>query len=279
MENPIVRSLIVAGVVAWGAVNTPFALAVPFSYNIGSQTVAGTTNIPSYTDQGQTYGPFTFNYGYTQSFDGAALARHVELNFTFDANFPAAQQPTFRSTAETSIEGIWNNRAAIVDTVTQRSFPLRVDVTTTGPISNHDILVKSGPGRSDVFNWYAGSVTAGVMAHEFGHYLGLYDEYIGGGVDKYPNPTLSTALMGTGALEKDPQMVPRYYQGYLDFMTGLNPGGRFTLTMAPEPPTVLLLIGGMAGILFFARSRPFLGRHSRLSGRPRPHCSVEQRYC
>ncbi len=255
MQRSIVRCLIAVGALAWGAMNHPFALAVPLSYNTGSQTVAGTTNIPSYTDQGQTYGPFTFNYGYTQSFDGTAVARHVELNFTFEPNFTMAQRQTFVSTAESSIEGIWNNRATIVDTTNQRSFPLRVDVTTTGPVFNHHILVSSGTGRSNVVNWYAGSLTGGVMAHEFGHYLGLYDEYIGGGVDKYPNPTLSTALMGTGALDRDPQMLPRYYQGYLDFMTGLNPGGRFTLAMAPEPPTLLLLISGMAGILFFGSGR------------------------
>ena len=254
MERPIVQWLtVVAVMITSSVVNDRLALAVPLSYNTGSQTVAGTTNIPLYTDQGQTYGPFTFNYGYTQSFDSAALLRHVELNFTFEQNFSTAQQQAFRSTAETGIEGIWNNRAIITDTTNQRSFPLRVDVTTTGPAFNHNILVRSGPGRSDVSTWYAGSATAGVMAHEFGHYLGLYDEYIGGGVDKYPNPTLSTALMGTGALDKNPQMLPRYYQGYLDFMTGLNPGGRFTLVMAPEPSTLLVLISGMIGILFFRR--------------------------
>ena len=205
---------------------------------------------------GQTYGPFFFNYGYTQSFDGAAVVRHVELNFTFEPNITTAQQKAFRSTAETGVEGIRNNRAIITDTTTQRSFPLRVDVTTSGPVFDHNIFVNSGPGRSDTSTWYAGSVTAGVMAHEVGHYLGLYDEYIGGGVDRYPNPTLSTALMGTGANDENPQMVSRYYQGYLDFITGLNPGSQFTLVMAPEPPALLMLLSGMIGILFFRRNNP-----------------------
>lgn len=32
-------------------------------------------------------------------------------------------------------------------------------------------------------------------------------------------------------------------------MTGLNPGDRFAIVMAPEPPTLLLLISGLMGIL------------------------------
>ncbi|MEP7151918.1 MAG: PEP-CTERM sorting domain-containing protein [Nitrospira sp.] len=255
MQRPIVRWLTIAVILTWNVGNDPFAVAVPISYNTGSQMVTGRIDTPLYTDQGQTYGPFGSNYGYTQIFDGATVVRHVELNFTFDQNFTTAQQQMFRSTAESGVEGIWNNRAVITDTMTQRSFPLLVDVTTTGPVFDQNTFVNSGPGRSNTSIWYAGSVTAGVMAHEVGHYLGLYDEYIGGAVDRYPNPTLSTALMGTGANDENPQMLSRYYQGYLDFMTGLNPGHQFTIATAPEPSTLLMLLSGMIGILFFRRQR------------------------
>jgi hypothetical protein len=127
---------------------------------------------------------------------------------------------------------------------------------------NHDVFVRPEARRSNTATLFAGSISAGVMAHEFGHYLGLYDEYIGASIDKYPNPTLSTALMGTGALDNDPQMLPRYYQGYLDFMTGLDPGGRFTLVMAPEPVTFIAWLG----ILIFVRGQ----RSSLLTRLSRP---------
>ena len=253
MQRPMVRWLPVAVILAWNVVNGPLAVAVPITYITGSQTVVGSIATPLYIDQGQTYGSFGSDYRFTQTFDGAAVVRHVELNFAFDQNFTTAQQQAFRSTAESGVEGIWNNRAIITDATTQRSFPLRVDMTTTGPVFDQTTFVSSGQGRSDTSTWYAGSVTAGVMAHEVGHYLGLYDEYIGGSVDKYPNPTLSTALMGTGANDANPQMLSRYYQGYLDFMTGLNPGHQFAVVMAPEPSTLLMFLSGMIGILFFRR--------------------------
>jgi hypothetical protein len=253
MRRGIARLGSIALVLAWNL--APSAFAVPFTYNTGSQTVAGRIETSAYIDQGMPYGPFGSNYSFTQSFDGTAVVRHVELNFTFDQNFTTAQKQSFRATAESGVEAIWNNRAVITDTTTQRSFPLVVDVTTIGPVFDHNVFVNSGPGRSNADTWYAGSITAGIMAHEVGHNLGLYDEYIGGGVDKYPNPTLSTALMGTGANDDNPQMLSRYYQGYLDFMTGLNPGHQFSLVMAPEPSTFLLLLGGMIGLLFAKRQR------------------------
>jgi hypothetical protein len=274
MPQPIVRAVILLGTLLCSLVThpLPLALAVPLSYYTGSQTIASTTLIPAYTHEGQTFGPFAFNYGYTQTFDGASLVRHVELDFSFAPSFTAAERQAFRSTAESSIEAIWNNRAVLADARNQRIFPLSVDVTTTGPTFHHTVAVTPGVGRSDVSNWYAGSITPGVMAHEFGHYLGLYDEYIGGGVDRYPNPTLSTALMGTGALDTHPQMLPRYYQGYLDFMTGLNPGGRFTIVMAPEPSTLLLLLNGMIGVLIFGSLAGLpLTRRARHAPKAVPH--------
>ena len=259
MQRRMARWLPAAVILALN-LNGPFALAVPFSYNTGSQMLVGQIETPAYTDQGVTYGPFGANYSFTQIFDGASVVRQVQLNFTFDQNFTTTQQQAFRSAAESGAEGIWNNRAVITDTTTQKSFPLLVDVRTTGPVFDHNIFVNSGTGRSNADVWYAGSVTAGVMAHEVGHNLGLYDEYIGGGVDRYPNPTLSTALMGTGANDENPQVLSRYYQGYLDFMTGLNPGHQFSIVMAPEPSTLLMSLSGVIGILFFRRQRSLLSR-------------------
>lgn len=224
-----------------GLLNVPAVLAVPL-YNTGFQNVEGVLFTPQYSVNGVSYGPFGLSYAYMHSFDGTSFVRHIELDFMFGSHFTPGQQSAFRTTAEHNIERIWNDRAFVRDTGNQRVFPLRVDVTTVGPVFHQRVQVHPGAGRSDALNWYAGSLTPGVMAHEFGHHLGLYDEYLGGAVDRYPNPTLSSALMGTGALDTHPEMLPRYYQADLDFMNMLNPGGRFALVMAPEPSALLVLM-------------------------------------
>ena len=123
---------------------------------------------------------------------------------------------------EVNIERIWNNRFAITDTTNNNTFPLTVDVDRRSTF-HQTVAVHPGSGRADALNWFQ-SITASIMAHEFGHMLGLFDEYIGGAVDKYPNPTLSDkGLMGFGALSTDRKMLPRYYQQYFDYMATLIP--------------------------------------------------------
>lgn len=228
--------------------------AVPFPlYNTGSETIAEFKTAPQYTHEGQTYGPFGWFSGYTQTFDGTSVTKHVGLNFVFSPQeFTPAQQSAFQTAAKSDIESIWNNKVVIFDAGNSRTIPLRVDVTTTGPIFHQTVNVVADAGRSNTSIWYAGSLGPGVKAHEFGHYLGLYDEYIGGGLAKYPSTVPTTGLMGYGALDQSPPMSLAYYQTYLDFMSALNPSFGFAMsfvTVAPEPSTWLLLLSGMGVFL------------------------------
>ncbi|WP_130301105.1 MULTISPECIES: PEP-CTERM sorting domain-containing protein [unclassified Duganella] len=112
-----------------------------------------------------------------------------------------------------------------------------------------------GTGRADMTNWYTGD-SASVKAHEVGHMMGLFDEYIGGAVDKYPGPTLSDdGLMGLGALSDKPVMYSRYYQQYYDYIKKLNPDGSFILLTVPEPSQVMLLVAGLMLVGVYAQKR------------------------
>lgn len=222
------------------------------TYNTGSERVSDSHFVPAYGGDAGTpgpFGPYFWTYSYTRSFDGTRLTKNVEINFNFDPalNWGENEMAAYRSTVEANIEGIWNNRFSVMDTATGKAFPVTVDVTTQGPF-DQNVFVHAGGGRADMLNWFSQD-SAAVNAHEFGHMLGLYDEYLGGAVDQYPNPTLSSdGLMGSGTLIPNPVLYPRYYQQYLDYMRTLNPDHSFALVafgQVPEPSVLALLAFGV----------------------------------
>lgn len=244
---------------------TLMALAGPASaYVNGSENVTGSLSTPQYGDatlkdnagNPGPFGPFGWDYSYTRGFDGTKLYKHLEIDFVFDAGlgYTAAQQTAYKAAVEANIEGIWNNKFEMVDPTNGKKIPITVDVTTAGPF-NQTVNVHAGTGRADMINWYVND-SAGVNAHEFGHMLGLYDEYIGGAVDKYPNPTLSNdGLMGLGALNAQPVMYSRYYEQYKDYMNTLNPltpGNTWQITAVPEPEIYAMLLIGLGLVSFVA---------------------------
>lgn len=218
------------------------------AYTIGSEDITGH----------RTSGAFGWDFSYTRSFDGTKFTKHVEIDFLFDGDlgFDDAAKVAWKTGIEANIEAKWNNKFSILDRANGNLFPLTVDVTTGGPF-NQTVNVHKAPatgfGPTDMLNWYTNDLAAtnSRVAHEFGHMLGLFDEYNGGAVDP-ANPILSNdGIMGLGANLANPVMYPRYYQQYLDYMNNLNTGN---FQLVPEPSsTLLFLLGG--GILLSLRFR------------------------
>jgi hypothetical protein len=267
LKRLLAHSIVIPSILAATALLVPISASA--LYITGEELVTGRIFTPEYTDAGVTHGPFGLNFSYVRSFDGARVEKDVQIDFVFDAvlGYDAAQQAAYRARVEANVEGIWNNQYMIVDTANNSVFPVVVDMTTTGPRFDQSVAVHPDFGPTNALSWFV-TDTAQVNAHEFGHLLGLFDEYIGGGIDRYPNPTLSdTGLMGLGTRLATPEMLPRYYEQYLGYIGALNPDQTFRLDavagrLEPVPgPSTIILVSLGSGITLLVRG--WRGRHRR----------------
>jgi hypothetical protein len=213
------------------------------------------------------FGPYGWNVSYTRCFDGVQITKDLAIDFIFDARlgYTLEQESAYKSNAAGGIESIWNGKFFVSDITNNRLFPAVLDISTAGVFDQTVQVFRTRDlPRGNMINWND-SLSAAIMAHEVGHMLGLFDEYIGGAVDQFPDPTLShDGLMGLGALVPHPVMYERYYQQYADFMNALNAGiGQFVLLRVGEPGSLPLLA---LAVLLWVRVREIQRSAVRSSG-------------
>lgn len=137
---------------------------------------------------------------------------------------------------ETGIESIWS-------TTDRFAIPIlfNVDFLLTG---QYDLPVRiaEGYGRWNTGTWYTSRANDDherAAAHEFGHFIQLYDEYAGGAVDPVTH-LVTNGLMGNlsgGTLD-------HYYQPFLSWYDDRRAsygGGDEEAAPVPEPGSILLL--------------------------------------
>lgn len=220
---------IVAAILLLGLIAT--AAPVRAELITGSDYVDGIRQTAAYDNN--KYGPYWWQYGYTINFDGTVVEADVQINFVFDSGLDSMtpqQKAVWKADAATAIEAKWNDEHSFeYDGVTINSV---VDVAYDGPF-DRTVIVMAGDDRADLSTWYWDQ-RSNVSAHEFGHMLGLYDEYWGGALN--PDHFLDTAaLMGT--VSGTPAMPDRYYQPFVDFVHELQ--------QIPEPATTTMIVSGV----------------------------------
>ncbi len=175
----------------------------------------------------------------------------------------SAPDSSLLQTWEDGIENMWSKKFDVAD----RSFRYHInfDVSFTTEASgsiDQSVLVIDGQGSGNMFNWYTISdqgaeYNGQAAAHEFGHMLGLYDEYTSGMLD--PSDFIdTTSIMGS----LDGITYTRHYQAFLDWLQPAANGRKLSLTAydpdwvnptIPEPASAAIMTLG--GLLFALKRR------------------------
>lgn len=79
-----------------------------------------------------------------------------------------------------AIRRAWSDRLALALPDGER-LGIRVDVSFAGPRYHHEVVVHRGGHRTDPLHWGL-TDSPWLVAHEFGHFLGAHDDYVGGAV-------------------------------------------------------------------------------------------------
>jgi hypothetical protein len=116
---------------------------------------------------------------------------------------------------EKAIEGTWSHQFS-VRTSSGRGYPIVVDVAFKGPRFHHDVIVRPGGGKSDELNWNILDRPA-VVAHEFGHMVGAFDEYEGGALDAQSRMIDATSIMTSNPTAG--VTYERHYRPFLEWFS------------------------------------------------------------
>jgi hypothetical protein len=180
----------------------------------------------------RTSGIYGWNYNFGISLsEGAQVTLTLDIEFTGDDPGDALRQQWIDG-----IERVWSNQYFLVDGTAHIPIIMDANVVTSG--ADQVVTVHSGTGRTNMTNWYTDRPAGWsndwqdeIAAHEAGHMLGLYDEYLGGAVDPATNLIDDTAIMGPNV----EQVYERYFTQILNWAEGRT-GHDMSLMASPSAP-------------------------------------------
>jgi hypothetical protein len=167
---------------------------------------------PYYLGTEQAWNVSECVYGWKAGYRQEWTAITVRIQLSPDAGISAATMNTLRTTWRTAIINKWSNRFACrAGNGERQNITFDVQWVTANP--HHNVRVRAGPARSNMLTWDTND-TGDVASHEFGHMLGLVDEYADSNC-----PARSPVNTGT-VMDDNTEVVARHLQRICAFVCG-----------------------------------------------------------
>lgn len=156
---------------------------------------------------------FSWRYSYDIAFDKEKIVVQVGIHLVPYGGVTRMDLDRVKSTWEKGIEETWSNKFSI-RTSSGQTYPIIVDVFFNRVSSHHQVIVRPGGGRSEIIYWNIMDSPA-VAAHEFGHMIGVYDEYKGGALDPKNKTIDAMSIMTCNPCHG--VTYARHYQQFLEW--------------------------------------------------------------
>ena len=125
--------------------------------------------------QQHSFGMSECVYSWTAAFEQTWSHIIIRIRLNPDAGISNATMNSLRNTWRNGIESTWSNQWGVGHSG-EMTCPLTFEVQWVTTNQHHTVRVRPGSGGTNMGTWFTQD-GGNVAAHEFGHMLGLVDEY------------------------------------------------------------------------------------------------------
>lgn len=121
--------------------------------------------------------PIAWTSSYDVDFTSTECLVTVRVRLVRDGDVTEEQQRTVEAEAQNALRRVWDRRFELEDVDTHQRFTVGVHVQFVADHQHVTVALHSGARAQDLANWSVLKPPTS-RAHELGHQLGMYDEYV-----------------------------------------------------------------------------------------------------
>lgn len=218
------------GTMSRGVVHGSHKITIPF------ETVSGHINAKN---------GFAWKYRYRVGLSQESVIVKVAIHLVPAEGVSRVRLNRVKACWEETIEKVWSKKFGIK--TRGKIYPIVIDVSFKGYQCDHDVVVRQGKSGTDQLNWGIMD-SPELIAHEFGHMLGEYDEYPSGGLNPGSPIIDKTSIMWRYPGKKSKTYQRHYKQFFQWFIEKTGVMDASLVKLEPKVPRMKTAHMSVSGI-------------------------------